>query len=83
MNKISLKNILKKTLKKKKSKSDYHERLSAIKEKHTNAYEPWSTAQDEKLLKLYKKNVPEIALSKIFKRQTSAIRSRIMKLLDK
>tara|TARA_Y100000816_G_C26080530_1_gene569444 strand:- start:120 stop:1721 length:1602 start_codon:yes stop_codon:yes gene_type:complete len=61
----------------------YHEKVAAIKEKHTKAYDPWTEDQDQKLLKLYKKNVPEIALSKIFKRQLGAIRSRIMKLLNK
>ena len=69
--------------KQKKDSSDYHERINKIKEKHTNAYESWSEEQDNKLLKLYRKNVPEIALSKIFKRQAGAIRSRIMQLLDK
>ena len=69
--------------KQKRNSSDYHERINKIKEIHTNAYEAWSEEQDSKLLKLYKKNVPEIALSKIFKRQIGAIRSRIMKLLDK
>ena len=75
--------IKKKQRKNKKSNSTYHERVAAIKKKHTKAYEPWTDDQDQKLLKLYKKNVPEIALSKIFKRQLGAIRSRIMKLLKK
>ena len=81
-----MKNLLKeksKPKKQKKDSSDYHERINKIKEIHTNAYEAWSEEQDSKLLKLYKKNVPEIALSKIFKRQAGAIRSRIMQLLDK
>ena len=69
--------------KQKRNSSDYHERINKIKEIHANAYEAWSEEQDSKLLKLYKKNVPEIALSKIFKKQIGAIRSRIMKLLDK
>jgi len=41
----------------------------------------WKKKDDNKLIALYKKNVPEIALSKIFKRDIGTIRSRIMKLL--
>ena len=41
----------------------------------------WTKKDDNKLIALYKKNVPEIALSKIFKREIGTIRSRIMKLL--
>ena len=40
----------------------------------------WTKKDDNKLIVLYKKNVPEIALSKIFKKEISEIRSRILKL---
>ena len=41
----------------------------------------WTEENDKKLIALYKKNVPEIALSKIFKKNISEIRSRILKLI--
>ena len=41
----------------------------------------WTKKDDEKLIVLYKKNVPEQALSKIFKKKISEIRSRILKLI--
>ena len=40
----------------------------------------WTKKDDNKLIALYKKNVPEIALSKIFKKDISEIRSKILKL---
>jgi len=40
----------------------------------------WTKKDDNKLIALYKKNVPEIALSKIFKKNISEIRSKILKL---
>ena len=40
----------------------------------------WTKKDDNKLIALYKKNIPEIALSKIFKKEISEIRSRILKL---
>jgi len=41
----------------------------------------WTKKNDQKLISLYKKNVPEQALSKIFKKKISEIRSRILKLI--
>ena len=43
----------------------------------------WTTSDDNKLLALYKRNVPEIALSKMFKKQISEIRDRIILLMKK
>jgi hypothetical protein len=43
----------------------------------------WSTSDDNKLIALYKRNVPEIALSKIFKKTISEVRERIMYLMKK
>ena len=37
----------------------------------------WTDEKDKKLKMLYKKNLPEIALAKIFKTSTAEIRNRI------
>ena len=42
----------------------------------------WTKKDDNKLIALYKKNVPEIALSKIFRKDISEIRSKILKLKE-
>lgn len=41
----------------------------------------WTKEEEEKLINFYKKNVPEIVLSKIFKRSMNEIREKILKLL--
>lgn len=43
----------------------------------------WSTSDDNKLIALYKRNVPEIALSKMFKKTISEVRERIIHLMKK
>ncbi len=43
----------------------------------------WSTRDDNKLIALYKRNVPEIALSKMFKKTISEVRERIIHLMKK
>jgi hypothetical protein len=43
----------------------------------------WSTSDDNKLIALYKRNVPEIALSKMFKKTISEVRERIIYLMKK
>ena len=43
----------------------------------------WSTRDDNKLIALYKRNVPEIALSKMFKKTISQVRERIIYLMKK
>ncbi len=63
-------------------KTDYHKRLNQIKEEFPNAYEPWNEEEDEKLKKLFSKNVPIQTLARIFKRQPNAIRSRLKKFID-
>jgi len=60
-------------------KTDYHERLEQIKEEFPNAYEPWDEEGDDKLKRLFSKNLPIQALANIFKRQPNAIRSRLRK----
>ena len=41
----------------------------------------WTQEEEQKLINFYKKNVPEIVLSKIFKRSMNEIREKILKLL--
>ena len=41
----------------------------------------WTTSDDNKLITLYKRNVPEFALSKILKKKISEIRERIIFLM--
>lgn len=43
----------------------------------------WSKSDDNKLMALYKRNVPEFALSKILKKSLPQIRERIMLLMKK
>ena len=60
----------------------YHKRLEKIKEKFNNAYEHWDKEEDEMLKSLYhsdKKSISEISF--ILRRQPSAIRSRLKKIL--
>ena len=46
-----------------------------------NSRVDWTTSDYNKLITLYKRNVPEFALSKIFKKKTSEIRERIIFLM--
>ena len=43
----------------------------------------WTTSEDDKLLSLYKKNIPEFALAKILKKRATEIRERIIFLMKK
>ncbi len=43
----------------------------------------WTTSDDNKLISLYKRNVPEFALSKILKKSLPQIRERIILLMKK
>jgi len=43
----------------------------------------WTITEDNKLLSLYKKNVPEFALTKILKKRATEIRARIILLMKK
>jgi|TARA_B100001971_G_C18235510_1_gene566851 RecQ family ATP-dependent DNA helicase len=60
-------------------KTNYHERLEQIKEKYSNAYEPWEEDEDNKLKSLYLENISIDEIAQILKRQPSAIRSRLRK----
>ena len=48
-----------------------------------NSPAEWTIAEDNKLLSLYKKNVPEFALAKILKKRLTEIRARIIILMNK
>ena len=48
-----------------------------------NSPAEWTIGEDNKLLSLYKKNVPEFALAKILKKRLTEIRARIIILMNK
>jgi len=53
-----------------------------VKKSKSNSSESgWTTSDDNKLLAMYKRNVPEIALSKYLKKNISEIRERIIFLM--
>jgi len=53
-----------------------------VKKSKSNSSESgWTTSDDNKLLVMYKRNVPEIALSKYLKKNISEIRERIIFLM--
>lgn len=60
--------------------SIYHERLKQIKISYSNAYDKWTEFDDELLKQEFANGTSVKALSKLFHRQPSAIRSRIRKL---
>lgn len=60
--------------------TEYDKRLSEIKAKFPNAYERWTEEDDELLERKFCEKETVEQLSKYFKRQPSAIRSRINKL---
>jgi len=51
-----------------------------IREKHQNAYMPWTIEEDGKLIQNFKSGILIKDLSKIFGRQVGGIRSRLVKL---
>ena len=59
------------------SKSEYHARVARIKERYPMAYEKWSEGDDRDSIVLHRRGKSVEALSKRFKRQPSALRSRI------
>lgn len=54
--------------------------IAACRAKYANAYEPWSSEDDDRLERLWCEGKSKIELSEIFKRKPSAIGSRIKKL---
>ena len=59
--------------------SAYHERLKQIRISYPNAYDKWTEFDDELLKQEFTKGTSISELSKIFRRQPGAIRSRIRK----
>ena len=51
-----------------------------IREKHQNAYRPWSKEEEGKLIQNFKSGIPIKDLSEIFGRQNGGIKSRLIKL---
>jgi ATP-dependent DNA helicase RecQ len=60
--------------------SAHDERLQTIKQGHPRAYERWTQEEDTELLSLYAAGTPLSQLAAHFRRQPSAIRSRLAKL---
>lgn len=54
--------------------------LSEVKQRHPRAYEKWSPAEDAELLDLHRQGTSVAGLAEYFRRQPSAIRSRLAKL---
>lgn len=55
-------------------------KLEVLREKHPNAYRPWSDEEDEKLEELFRAGTTPAKLSKEFGRQNGAIHARLIKL---
>ncbi len=62
------------------SATGYQDRLAAIKQKHPNAYEPWTQQQEELLRKMHHDGAPIHAIAAALNRQQGAVRGRIRKL---
>ena len=77
-----IKKYEKKSVKKIKKEEPIIEEESLM-EQYSNSDKTWSSDEDLKLLNLYNKNVPLMALQKIFKRRTSEIRRRMKIILKK
>jgi ATP-dependent exoDNAse (exonuclease V) alpha subunit len=55
-------------------------KLEVLRQKHPNAYRPWSGEEDERLKELFLSGSPQKDLSGIFGRQPGSIRARLIKL---
>ncbi|HVZ75826.1 MAG TPA: PIF1 family DEAD/DEAH box helicase [Candidatus Paceibacterota bacterium] len=55
-------------------------KLDLLRQKHPNAYRPWSREEDESLKELFLSNASQKELSTRFGRQRGAIRARLIKL---
>ncbi|MSR70488.1 AAA family ATPase [Candidatus Kaiserbacteria bacterium] len=62
------------------NKQDGQNRLEKIREKHPNAYKPWSAEDDARLTELFRNSTKTSALIKEFGRHKGAIESRLMRL---
>lgn len=70
-------------LKKKYIKEITENKMTVKKVDNLSKNTEWSKSEDNKLMALYKRNVPEFALSKILKKSLPQIRERIMTLMKK
>jgi ATP-dependent DNA helicase PIF1 len=70
-------------LEKKYIKEIVNNKMTLKKEDNSSKKDDWTTSEDNKLIALYKRNVPEFALSKILKKSLPQIRERIMLLMKK
>ena len=70
-------------LKKKYIKEITENKMTEKKVDNSSKNTEWSKSEDNKLMALYKRNVPEFALSKILKKSLPQIRERIMTLMKK
>lgn len=55
-------------------------RLAVLREKHPNAYRPWSEEQDEQLKELFEGGTSQANISKTLGRQKGSINARLLKL---
>ncbi len=60
--------------------SEYQARIAAIKEKHPNAYSPWTETSDTELREAVLQGLSVLQISQALQRQPGGIRSRISKL---
>jgi F-box protein 18 (helicase) len=54
--------------------------VEALREKHKNAYKPWTPDDDERLLDMYHEGTKIAQLMEVFGRKRGAITSRLSKL---
>lgn len=64
-------------------KASDSDKMLLLKDKHNQAYEPWTSDNDRKLMRLHSEGKTIQELSEIFGRTSGAIRSRLDKLLFK
>jgi len=62
------------------TRKSYDEQLAEIKQAHPNAYQPWTSEEDARLVERFRSGASLKQLAREFQRQPSAIRSRLQKL---
>jgi len=62
------------------SDTDYHQRMAKIKKRYPRAYEKWSAEEDNELRSLFARGISNTDAAEHFRRQPSAINSRLSKL---
>jgi hypothetical protein len=66
--------------KERKEKEGQGSKLEKLREKHKNAYRPWSAEDDARLTELFRDSVSVATLIKEFGRQRGSINSRLIRL---